>query len=105
MVVRSGGGLHRYFDGCGLAIRNWQRLHGIGGLDGRGHGGFIVLPPSIHPETGERYEFLTELLPVTALPKFDLAWLKLVRKEPSGLRRILPPRFGLHRPIEDVRKR
>src|SRR5262249_4613209 len=76
MVRSGGGGLHRYFDGRGLVVRNWQQFSGIHGLDGRGHGGFIVFPNSIHPDTGKRYEFLTDLLPPVALPRFDPNWVK-----------------------------
>ena len=104
MQVRSGGGgVHRYFDGRGLGLRNRQGLHGIHGLDVRANGGFIVLPPSVHPDTGRRYEFLTELLPVGELPRFDPTWLSPVRKEPYGLRRIAP-RVVARRDIEQVRR-
>lgn len=108
MQVRSGrGGLHRYFDGRGLHVRNWQGLFGIRGLDGRGHGGFIVFPTSMHPETGQRYEFLSEMLPVEKLPPFRLEWITPVRRAPSGLRRTALRRArptGTRRPIEEVRK-
>lgn len=105
MRVRSGGGgTHRYYDGRGLDIRNKQGFAGVRGNDLRGRGGFALLPPSIHPETGKRYEFLTELLPLDALPRFNPAWLKPPRLESRGLRQIARPRSITRRPIEEVRK-
>jgi Bifunctional DNA primase/polymerase, N-terminal len=106
MLVRSGGGgLHRYFDGRGLGVRNRQGLHWVPGLDVRGDGGFIVLPPSIHPETGERYEILTELLPVESLPRFRPEWYAEKRREPRMLRSIAARPSLSRREIEHVRRR
>jgi Bifunctional DNA primase/polymerase, N-terminal len=107
MVVRSGGGgLHRYFDGRGLHVRNRQGLHGVHGLDVRGHGGFIVFPPSVHPDSGERYQFVTQLLPLDGLPPFRPEWINEERSAPYGLRRIAvslrSPLKG--RDIESVRR-
>ena len=47
---------------CGFAIagRIHRPLAGIGpGIDTRGDGGFIIAPPSIHPN-GQHYEFLSD---------------------------------------------
>jgi hypothetical protein len=41
----------------------------------RGHGGFIVVPPSIHPETGEPYRWTGEFLQPDQLPRFSPAWV------------------------------
>jgi Bifunctional DNA primase/polymerase, N-terminal len=106
MLVRSGGGgLHRYFDGRGLGVRNRQGLHRVPGLDVRGDGGFIVLPPSIHPDTGERYEFLTDLLPVESLPAFRPEWCAERRRESGVLRSIAPRPLVSRGEIELVRRR
>ncbi len=59
-----GGGMHYYFSSVGensdeagnINLRN----HNISG-DFRGEGGLIVLPPSIHPKTGKKYEWVVEL--------------------------------------------
>ena len=78
MKARSGGGgsIHRYYaNPPRKEIRNRQGLHGIAGADVRGHGGFIVLPPSVHPETGGRYEWLTSFQPAEGLPRFSPAWV------------------------------
>lgn len=83
VMVRSGGGsLHRYYQNPPRKeVRNRQALRGIEGLDVRGHGGFIVLPPSIHPETQQRYEWLTDFLPAEELPRCSPAWIyKRTRK-------------------------
>jgi len=96
MLALSGSGSkHRYFDQPPRKeIRNKQGWKGIHGLDIRGHGGFIVLAPSIHPETGERYRWLTEVLPAEELPRFLPEWvrdrsrrktMKLLQQSPAYL--------------------
>lgn len=58
-VVRTGGGgLHLYFRAPGAAIRNSAGKLGRG-IDVRGEGGYVVLPPSVHP-SGRPYEWLNE---------------------------------------------
>lgn len=47
-----GGGLQYYFRHPGYTVRNTARLHGFDGLDVRGDGGYVVLPPSVHPSGG-----------------------------------------------------
>jgi hypothetical protein len=77
MTARSGAGsLHRYYaNPARKEVRNRQGLKGIRGLDVRGHGGYIVLPPSVHPDTGRAYEWLTELRPPVELPRFSPTWV------------------------------
>jgi Bifunctional DNA primase/polymerase, N-terminal len=77
MRARSGSGsLHSYFEAPPKKeVRNKQGWKGIQGLDVRGHGGYIVLAPSIHPETGKRYEWVTGLVPPEELPRFSPAWI------------------------------
>jgi hypothetical protein len=84
MRAQSGGGsLHWYYrNPPRKEIRNRQGLRGIHGLDVRGHGGFIVLPPSLHPETGNRYEWLTGFEQPEGLPRFSPTWIyKRTRKQ------------------------
>lgn len=61
-VVTGGGGIHVYLahNGTGLPCFNDGRI-GIG-LDGRGPGGFVVAPPSLHA-SGRRYEWSPGLDP------------------------------------------
>jgi hypothetical protein len=98
LVARSGGGsTHRYYRTPPRAeIRNRQGLHRIPGLDVRGQGGFIVLPPSVHPATGRRYEWKASFRPAEGLPRFSPSWVyervrrrvrAVVCDEPSALLR------------------
>ena len=63
------------------------------GLDVRGHGGYIVLAPSIHPDTGRRYEWTGELLPPDELPRFSPAWMSPATRALVALRASLGGKF------------
>jgi hypothetical protein len=70
-AVSGRGYRHRYYRvPDGREIRNSQGYAGIRGVDVRGTGGYIVLPGSVHPETGRRYEWATEISLPTGLPAF-----------------------------------
>lgn len=63
-VLTGGGGRHWYFRtdhdfGCGKLLP---------GVDVKGHGGQVVAPPSIHPESGRAYGFVNGSLSV-AIPE------------------------------------
>jgi hypothetical protein len=77
MMVRTGSGsTHRYFAAPPRKeIRNRQGWKGVPGLDVRGNPGPVVLPPSVHPETGKRYEWIGEVLLAAGLPRFSPAWV------------------------------
>lgn len=64
-----GGGRHVYFRHPGGAIHN--RVGIAPGIDFRGDGGLIVVPPSVHP-SGNRYEWLPKRgpdeIPLTPMP-------------------------------------
>lgn len=80
---RCDGGLHRYYSRP--AGRLTDKLLG-GGLDVKAHGGYVVAPPSIHPDTGLPYEWLNDL-PVADPPE----WLiELVRVQPKPVRTYAP---------------
>lgn len=57
-VITGSGGRHLYFrypENSGITIGEGEQS-GLGsGLDFRGNGGYIVAPPSVHPETGRQY--------------------------------------------------
>ena len=80
-AARSGGdGLHYYFKHPGYPCRNFTKKYP--GVDFRGDGGYIVAPPSVHPN-GQRYEW------VIAPSEEDLAeapeWLlNLIEHQENG---------------------
>jgi putative DNA primase/helicase len=60
IMARSGrrdGGLHYYFQHPGERIKNLRILGSNSGVDTRGDGGYIILPPSEH-WSGNRYEWV-----------------------------------------------
>jgi len=72
-VVTGGGGRHLYFKHPGNPVHN--RVGIVPGIDFRGDGGCIVVPPSIHP-SGNVYRWLKgrgpEDLPVADMPTWLL---------------------------------
>jgi hypothetical protein len=69
-VLTGTGGHHLYFRHPGLHLRNSAGLLGDG-LDVRGDGGYIVAPPSVHPDTGHPYKWVRDLDKIADCP----AWL------------------------------
>ena len=71
--LTGGGGVHYYFACADPAL-----TVGAGfapGLDYRGAGGYVIAPPSIHPETGRAYEWEASSTP-TSMPLAPLPdWL------------------------------
>ncbi len=71
LTATSGKGKHYYFPypDDGRIIRNLagQSVDGevLEGLDVRGEGGYIIAPPSLHPN-GKHYQWLNDLPPATA---------------------------------------
>ena len=80
-AVTGGGGRHYYFKhpGGGGTMPNAVRF--MPGLDARGDGGYVVVPPSIHL-TGTPYAWENPDTRVAALPS---AVLGLLRKQRPGL--------------------
>lgn len=60
-----GGGQHIFFLDAGGKISN--RVNAMPGLDWRGTGGYVVVPPSTH-ESGGRYEWQNDLQPIMLTP-------------------------------------
>ena len=78
-TITGGGGRH-YFFGIpeGVVIPS-HPLHGYPGIDIKGTGGCLVIPPSIHPDTGERYEWEFNWGPLDApIVMLDKAQLDLL---------------------------
>ena len=58
VALTGGGGEHYFFQyPKDTVIRNRARVNGMPGLDVRGAGGYIIAPPSIHPDTGRAYNW------------------------------------------------
>ncbi len=87
---------HLYFDPLldGTEIRRMIRPFGPKGgkiaLDILGDGGYVVAPPSVHPETGRRYQWVSKR-PMTRLPKVLLRMLNEQQQEPNGKKSIADP--------------
>lgn len=75
-------GFHLYFryPSGGVEIGCRTRLFGRR-VDLRSVGGYVVAPPSVHPETGRNYRWVTPLeqLHLCDMPVFDRAWLPETR--------------------------
>jgi hypothetical protein len=81
LTVTTGRGWHHYFSWpAGQRIRNSAGALGTG-LDIRGDGGYIVIPPSIHP-TGVQYRYIARDAPIVDAPD----WLiSLLTVEPNSI--------------------
>lgn len=72
---REGGGVHIYFRHPGGQLGNFAKH--VEGMDGRGDGGFVVAPPSIHA-SGKQYRWASEAYDgTTALAETPEAVLRL----------------------------
>src|SRR5690606_41069520 len=68
LQVRTGsGGRHIYFAHPGVYIGISAGSIGTG-LDIRGDRGLVVAPPSIHPKTKRRYEWINPGTPIAKMP-------------------------------------
>jgi hypothetical protein len=80
--VTGGGGRHLYFAYPGREVRNRAGL--APGIDMRGHGGCIIVPPSVHP-SGKKYQWRSGHAPgqveLAPLP----VWLEQPRFPGDGL--------------------
>lgn len=75
-VLTGGAGWHLYFRWPeGRALRNRARIKIDGqqtGLDVRAEGGYVVLPPSIHPKTGDAYRWQMDRSKILEAPEWLL---------------------------------
>lgn len=55
---REGGGLHLYFKHPGFYVKSTVAVGGVEGMDIRGDGGIVVLPPSSDHKSGRAYEWI-----------------------------------------------
>lgn len=74
LTAQTGKGSHAYFRWpVGLELRN-SASKLARGLDVRAAGGYVIVPPSVHP-TGTVYEFVDEEVPVASAPEWLLQQL------------------------------
>ncbi len=82
-VRTGGGGWHYWFrhpDAHALSSRV------VPGLDVKRPGGYVVMPPSVHPESGRSYEWADETVAVAGLP----GWLGAVMLPTEHARTVDP---------------
>lgn len=82
--LTGGGGQHYIFQHPGVEMGNTAGKLGSG-LDTRGDGGYIVVPPSVHDTTGKNYEWELSCkpseTPVAPMPPWLLALLAGKKKD------------------------
>jgi hypothetical protein len=72
---RGDGGAHRYF----LDPAKSKPAGRLGdGVDVKSRGGYLVVPPSIHPDTGRAYSWVDPVAPIAAMPR----WLATLVRPP-----------------------
>jgi len=84
-VVLTGNGRHFYFAHPGVEMRNSQGELGTlatPGIDVRGDGGYVVAPPSLHPD-GAAYEWLT-LVDPAPLPAWIVELVRATHAPPAA---------------------
>jgi len=76
---RGDGGLHYHYlyDGPKL-VGNLNRA-GYAGVDLKQNGGYVVLPPSVHPDTGRPYRWVDDTVSPVTLPE----WLVGLAERPA----------------------
>src|SRR4051794_11400080 len=84
LAATTGRGQHLYFDAGQERIASSAGRLGDG-LDIRGHGGYAIVPPSLHA-TGQRYHWITRT-PPAPLPD----WLAELLRAPTPAPRRIPP--------------
>jgi hypothetical protein len=71
-AITGGGGRHLYFTCNGTEVKNRTKIREVP-IDVRGAGGYVVVPPSIHP-SGRRYEWerSPDSTPIATAPEWLL---------------------------------
>lgn len=79
--VKTGKGRHFYFKSKDLDVRNSAGVLGVG-LDIRGEGGYVVLPPSVH-ESGRKYSGIIDKKVMAEPPAWLLKTIKQAKTRGS----------------------
>lgn len=92
-----GSGFHQYLRAADPSVKYQGNPDGLRGLDGK-HNGFVVLPPSIHPDTQQPYTWLTDVpTPGMELPDApDYLKKPVITRKPSE-------RVGSHEDVPLIR--
>jgi len=95
-----GGGLHLWFGASPLLGLGNGRGDLPPGVDVRGGGmGYVIVAPSVHPDTGRAYQWSTPLVPVAELPPLpDWLLTHLLAHAPEPQRASLAASFPGDRP-------
>lgn len=82
-VETGSGGMHLFYRSDDPEIRNHAKLGDTKGIDTRANGGYVVLPPTIHQETGRPYKWRrspwkTKIAPYEGKPEDFISeqWMK-----------------------------
>jgi hypothetical protein len=76
---RGDGGLHYYYLRPDIPLVGNLNRAGYAGIDIKKQPGYVVLPPSTHPDTGRPYRWVDEDCPVAPPPD----WLAVVAARPA----------------------
>lgn len=90
--LTGGGGRHLYYRG----VCSTHKVAGVGAVDVRGTGSYVVAPPSIHPDTGRPYAWEARHDPTKGFALADApAWLLVAPERPkSAAKTLTEPDFG-----------
>lgn len=87
LTQRTGRGGRQFFFRYPQDGQDWPNTTGVIGkdIDTRGRGGYAVVPPSVHPETGSAYQWLTDLdQPLAEVP----TWLLQLSRKRTPTNRV-----------------
>lgn len=76
---RGDGGIHHWFRHPGGPL---VMPRGFVGLDLKTSAGYLVLPPSVHPDTGQPYHWVDITAPIAASPRWLIELLRPARVDP-----------------------
>lgn len=91
------GSIHRFFNHPGGRIKSFDSIHGYAGIDCKGDGGMVVIPPSHRADGG--YEWLNDE-PIADPPGF---LVELVKDAPRDSGNGFDPNDPFHKFADEVR--
>ncbi len=85
---RGDGGLHYYFQRPDVDLVGGLSGAGYAGIDLKKEGGYVLLPPSIHPDTGNAYRWVNDWESVNVMPEWLVKLSARPAREPVKARQI-----------------